>query len=109
MSKIHATSLSVPNYCAYVHIVVVLIFIENMFFDGNAHGWLSSYVARTRRGMQQDWIHQELLNRKSEYQEQVDLRISIGTWNVNGRLSEESFDDWLLSSTCAHQYEAIYF
>mmetsp|Transcript_6080 Transcript_6080/g.9507 ORF Transcript_6080/g.9507 Transcript_6080/m.9507 type:complete len:834 (+) Transcript_6080:210-2711(+) len=54
--------------------------------------YLSDMVSQKIRD---EWIRQEMLKRRDEYTDVHDLRVFIGTWNVNGKKPQESIDDWL--------------
>lgn len=46
--------------------------------------------------VKEKWISNQLEMHESEFTEQFSLRVFVGTWNVNGKLSNESLEPWLL-------------
>ena len=47
------------------------------------------------KAIKNGWIAKELRTRESEYTSFFDVKIHVGTWNVNGRPPNESLDPWI--------------
>lgn len=42
------------------------------------------------------WMTEKLTQRMDQYSASRTLKILVGSWNVNGKVPEESFQEWLL-------------
>ena len=47
------------------------------------------------RAVKEDWIQRQLADRESEFCVFDDIKVFVGTWNVNGRDPEEELTNWL--------------
>ena len=51
-----------------------------------------------------DWIRKQMISREADFTEYHPLNIFVGTWNVNGKKSDEDISGWLCgeggSKTC---------
>ena len=43
-----------------------------------------------------EWMKEKLTQRMDQYSAPRALKILVGSWNVNGKIPEESFQEWLL-------------
>ncbi|KAI9596346.1 hypothetical protein BDF19DRAFT_28950 [Syncephalis fuscata] len=64
--------------------------------DDDGHKRESGGIASTDlRAVKEEWVSKQLLDREEEFTERSPIRVFTGTWNVNGRYTDESLDSWL--------------
>lgn len=49
----------------------------------------------TPDGVRQDLIHLRLRQRERDYTEFKQIKIFVGTWNVNAKIAKESLSPWI--------------
>lgn len=72
--------------------------IPNLFFDDSETSEDGrKYNPAVMEFIRSDWIAGQMLGRESEFTDYRDVYAMVGTWNVNGKMPEESVASWVAS------------
>lgn len=99
-------------FASSVHVALAVAKREN-FKPGTSHQWIEKYRSVAKHEQLpdmipdtkeeepsnddplDDWIHSQLKIRANQFTTYSDLRIFLGTWNVNGRKPTDALEPWL--------------